>query len=140
MYDAIWTTYYHYSSTDDNPNHTNCPTGADSWCAWQRAMANGELTSFTHDYQPLPEDVLSAIKPIYEDLSKDTLLKRCVGGFTQNNNESYNQLIWKISPKIVPSGSIIVELAAYIAACVFNEGTEVLLLMVYSMGYRPKRP
>ena len=78
--------------------------------------------------------MLSAIKPIYEDLNKDTLLQRCLGGFTQNNNESYNQLIWKISPKIIPSGSVIVELAANIAACMFNEGTGVLLTMMYSMG------
>jgi len=77
---------------------------------------------------------LTAIKPIYEDLSKDTLLERCLGGFNQNNNESYNQLIWKISPKIIPSGSITVELAAYIAACVFNEGSITLLQMLQSMG------
>jgi len=63
-----------------------------------------------------------------------TLLERCLGGFNQNNNESYNQLFWKISPKIIPSGSITVELAAYIAACVFNEGSITLLQMLQSMG------
>lgn len=31
--------------------------------------------------------VLDAIKPIYEDLSKDALPERCIGSFTQNNNE-----------------------------------------------------
>jgi len=30
---------------------------------------------FKHDYQPLNEKVLEVIKPIYEDLSRDDLLK-----------------------------------------------------------------
>ena len=85
----------------------------ESWCSYQRAQARNE--AFQHDYRPLPSNVLDAIRPIYNDLSKETLLERCVGGFNQNNNESFNQLIWKISPKIVSSGAIVVNLAAYIA-------------------------
>lgn len=73
------------------------------------------------------------MKPIYEDLSKDELLERCVGGFTQNNNESFNQLIWKITPKILPAGSKIVQIAASIAACTFNEGISALLLIMQGM-------
>lgn len=134
MREAIWATYYHYGSTKENPQHEKCPPGAESWCSWQRYSAEGKLDSYELDYNPLPQDVLNAIKPVYEDLSKDTLLNRCVGGFTQNNNESYNQLIWKISPKIIPSGSSIVEIAAYIAACTFNEGTEALLSILHAMG------
>lgn len=122
MKDAIWATYFHYSSTDQKPQHEKCPSGADSWCAWQRASATNALSSFKHDYVPLPNDVLSAIKPIYEELSKDVLLERCVGGFTQNNNESLNQLIWKITPKTLPAGSKIVEISAFITACTFNQG------------------
>ncbi|CAH1110581.1 unnamed protein product [Psylliodes chrysocephalus] len=91
---AIMATFYHYDSGDENPNHSMCPK--DSWCSYQRAEASGELTTYTHDYSPLPPDVLEAIKPIYEDFSNDNLLSRCVGGFNQNNNESFNQLVWKI--------------------------------------------
>ena len=101
MKDAIWATYFHYNSTDESPQHQKCPSGADSWCEWQRAAAENDLESFQHSYTALPSNVLAAIKPIYEDLSKDALLERCVGGFTQNNNESLNQLVSKISPKIV---------------------------------------
>lgn len=127
--DAIWASYYHYSY-----DHTKCPTGTESWCSWQRASANNELDSYQYDYKPLPKDVLDAIKPIYEELSKDSLLERCVGGFNQNNNESYNQLIWKITPKIIPSGLKTVELAAHISVCMFNEGFEALLQMFEAMG------
>lgn len=132
MKKAIWATFFHYSSTDKNPQHDNCPTGADSWCKYQKAKATSGLEKFKHE--PLPEDVLAAIKPIYEDLSKDELLQRCVGGFTQNNNESLNQLIWKIAPKSLMGSSKIVEIAAYIAACTFNEGSSALLAFLKDMG------
>lgn len=81
MYNTIWTTYDHYSSIDEKRYHNRCPTGVESWCTWQHASAKRELASFKHYYKPLPPDVLITIKPIYEDLSKDTLLKRCLVGF-----------------------------------------------------------
>lgn len=136
MRDAIWGTYYHYSSTDENPQHNKCPIGAESWCAWQRASAAGTLASFKHDYQALPNYVLQAMKPVYEDLSKDVLLERCVGEFTQNSNESFNQIIWKITPKHLPAGLSVVEMAANISACQFNEGTSAHLAIFHgSQGW-----
>ena len=30
MKNAIWATFYHYSSTDKNPQHHKCPSGDDS--------------------------------------------------------------------------------------------------------------
>ena len=71
--------------------------------------------------------------PIYEDLSEDALLHRCLGGFTQNNNESLNQLIWRISPKSVSGTSTVVEIAANVAACTFNEGSFALLALMQEM-------
>lgn len=132
MKTAIWATYYHQQSTDENPQHDKCPAGADSWCGYQKALAEGK--PFKHEYTPLPEDVLNAIKPIYEDLSKDELLERCLGGFTQNTNESLNQLIWRIAPKKLSGSTSIVQLAALVAACTFNEGTGALLQFMYDMG------
>lgn len=39
MKNDIWATYYHYSSTDQLPQHSKCPAGEDSWCEWQRAVS-----------------------------------------------------------------------------------------------------
>jgi len=41
MKDAIWTSFYHVFSTDKVPEHQRCPEGADSWCKYQQAKANG---------------------------------------------------------------------------------------------------
>uniref|UniRef100_A0A6P7GDN8 Uncharacterized protein LOC114336144 n=1 Tax=Diabrotica virgifera virgifera TaxID=50390 RepID=A0A6P7GDN8_DIAVI len=134
MKNSIWATYYHYCSTDKKPQHEKCPTGEDSWCEWQKTTATNQIKSFKHTYAALPNDVLEAIKPIYEELSKDALLERCIGGFTQNNNESFNQIIWKITPKILSGTSNIVEIAAHIAVCIFNEGYFALLSILQEMG------
>lgn len=127
---AIWATFYHYISTDSQPQHQHCPEGSESWCKWQQAKTKGELCDFSHDYSVLPESVLKAIKPIYENLSTDALLEGCVGSYTHNSNESCNNIIWKIASKTMHSGTITVEIAAYITACIFNSGiTSVLRIM-----------
>ena len=51
----------------------------------------------------------------------------------QNNNESLNQLVWKISPKSVSGTSTIVEIAAHVAACTFNEGSFALMALMQEM-------
>lgn len=121
MKNAIWATYYHQQSTDDNPQHDKCLRGKNSWCPYQKALATTGVDNFKHKYTPLPEDVIQAIKPIYEDLSKDELLERCLGGFTRNANESLNQLIWRIAPKKLSGSKQIVEFASYVATCSSNE-------------------
>jgi len=47
---------------------------------------------YTHKV-PLPDTVIDAITSIYEDLSDKRLLQKCLSGFTQNNNDSFNNMI-----------------------------------------------
>ncbi|EGI57560.1 hypothetical protein G5I_14415, partial [Acromyrmex echinatior] len=73
------------------------------------------------------DEVFKAVKPIYEELSSDDLLSRCLGGYTQNNNESFNSVLWSIAPKGVHSSKAIVDIAANIAVCNFNDGLKSVL-------------
>lgn len=139
MYQAIWATFYHYSSTTENPQHQLCPEGADSWCEWQRAKGSDLLTNYKQTYKALPDNVLSAIKPIYKDLSQTSLLTRCLGGYTQNANESFNNLIWRVAPKNTNSSSDIVDIATYVAVCLFNDGISSLLSILSTMGIKVGR-
>jgi len=132
MKKAIWATFLHKSSTDSHPKHENCPEGPESWCQWQKARALGKLKGFEHK-PALPQDVLDAIKPIYTDLSRDDLLKRCLGAFNQNNNESFNNVIWKFAPKTTFNGVTTVHIAANIAI-IFNNGHTALLRVLEFMG------
>lgn len=126
MKNDIWATLQHKLSTDENPQHEKCSL---SWCAWKKAEAEGTLDSFEHK-PPMSEEVFSAIKPIYEDLSRDDLLLRCLGGYTQNSNESFNATVWNIAPKSSSSGKKVLDIATDIAVCVFNDGlTNILRIM-----------
>ncbi|XP_025074793.1 uncharacterized protein LOC112552839 [Pogonomyrmex barbatus] len=77
MKNAVWATYYHKISTDEEPMHSHCPSGSNSWCSWR--VAEGALQNYHHD-PPLSSDVQTVIYKIYEDLSDDDLLTRCLGG------------------------------------------------------------
>lgn len=125
MREAIMATYYHMISTDDEPQHKYCPS-VNSWCAYRNAEAQNNLQAFTHP-PPLHPDVQKAILPIYKDLCRDDLLERCLGGYTQNANESFNATVWRLAPKHLNCGTKIIEIAAYLAAGMFNEGYTFIL-------------
>ena len=58
------------------------------------------------------------------------MLSRCLGGFTQNSNESFNAVLWAIAPKTVHSAKAIVDIAADIAVCNFNDGFHSIMEMM----------
>ena len=130
MKNAIVATLDHYCSTDKKPRHENCPEGADSWCEWRKVQAAKNLKSYKHPARVIPPDVEKHIRPIYNDLSKDDLLIKCLGGHTQNTNESFNNTVWRLCPKHLHSGKKIVKTAAFIAAGTFNEGHCAILLVM----------
>lgn len=130
MRKAIWATYYHISSTPENPCHQFCPATEDSWCYWYNKKKTISST-------PLPKSVMVAMKSIYEDLSKPDLLNRCTAGGTQNANESFNSCIWNILPKSVFIRLKVFQLGIYLASLVFNDGQTSLLSLLSNLGIEP---
>ncbi|XP_071582033.1 uncharacterized protein [Temnothorax nylanderi] len=127
MAKAVMATYYHLCSTNEKPRHENCPEGADSWCKWRVA----ETADKHFDHPPaLHPDVQKHLLPIYEDLSRKDLLERCLGGHTQNANESFNSTVWRLAPKHLNSGINIIEITAIIASGVFNESYYAILKLM----------
>ena len=117
-------------STKEEPNHECCPTGPESWCKWQKAVALNR-DSTLEDLTPLlGQEMKEHLLPIYENLSREDLLERCLGDHTQNANESFNSTIWRLTPKHLHSGQKIIELSACIAAGVFNEGYNSILRLM----------
>ncbi|XP_066591618.1 uncharacterized protein [Prorops nasuta] len=92
-----------------------------------RSSPRHRLASFKHSARLIDEKVEEHIRPIYEELSNDDLMTRCLGGHTQNSNESFNSTVWHITPKHLNSGKKIVEIAAYMAAGMFNGGYSAVL-------------
>ena len=124
MQKAIWATFYHKSPTDEHPKHDYCPSGENSWCHWKQATVKGTLESFKHD-PPFTDKVLRVIKPIYEALTTEHFLTRCLGAENQNNNESLNSLIWTFSPKHLHSGGKFVEISNFLAAIISTKDSRI---------------
>ena len=76
----------HKASTNTSHDHSLCPEGQDSWCGFQKAKANGAQYDHKHS---LPTAIIDAITPIFTNLSKESLLSKCLDGFTQNACESF---------------------------------------------------
>ena len=137
MHRVIWAVFHHSLSNDEEHNHQFCPSGSDSWCKFNRALANDEeppkhTPKLTMDLSPF-------IKPVFTELSKPELLEKCVLGATQNQNESFNGLVWTRCPKTAFCSVEIVEVAAYLAAITYNHGLEGHSpLFVKLFGFSPR--
>ena len=90
MQDAIWAIFYHTIKASNETldvQHQYCPKGSKSWCKYQLDVANG--TNFYTQDNCLPPIFRKELKPLFTRLSSDELLKRCLKGVTQNQNEAF---------------------------------------------------
>lgn len=121
MRQAIWAVWGHTFSTDEEPMHWFCPKDKNTWCKYNAAANKGETSKYKHK-NVIAKSIKDEVKPIFAELCKTELLKRCLGGKTQNPNESINSIIWKYCPKTIGCGLKVAEIAANLATCVFNDG------------------
>ncbi|KAK6964021.1 hypothetical protein BgiMline_031218, partial [Biomphalaria glabrata] len=125
MRKAVWATFYHCTSSDESWNHSCCPEGSLSWCFFKRAEALG-VPAASHEEMVstyLSHLVAEHIKPVYERLTEDDLLRRCTEGQTQNANESAHALIWSHCPKHLFIGKQRVEMSVSVGIGEFNMGS-----------------
>lgn len=109
MRKAVWAGYFHLCSSNERPQHGLCPNGSESWCKYNKAIAQNQ----TYDHSKhthLPEVIMEHIKPIFRDLASPDLLSKCLHGKSQNVNESLNSVIWNRLPKTVFVGLHIMTL------------------------------
>ena len=121
---------FHVASSAKDNYHTHCPNGPDSWCGFKRDKEN---------YKPGPGlqlDVIKHVKPIFIDLSQESLLEKCLDGKTQNQNESFNNLIWERVPKANFVGFNALETAVYDAVAQFNCGRKSVIDIYEKLGIK----
>lgn len=120
---GVWATLDHCSSTDERPNHVNCPEGPDSWCDWRLASAFGEKPPLHSSMSlKISEPVATLMRPLCERLTDKDLLARCARLQTQNANESLHSIVWNFCPKEVFSGRDRLTLGVWRAVSHFNMG------------------
>lgn len=97
------------------------PPGEGSWCKWCQAESKRTLKTFEHDRIPIAPSIVELFEPVYEVLSLNDLLERCLGAYIQNSNESLNSGIWAFAPKHLHSRRQVVNIATHLAVSIFNE-------------------
>ena len=119
MQKAISAVVYHCSEANDpDARHMFCDKKQDTWCKYQKAKLKGKVHI---DKPSIPTVVKELVMPIFKDLSKPELLKKCLRGKTQNN-ECLNGVVWKRLPKDVFIGGKTLELGISSAVINFNDG------------------
>nr|XP_053634350.1 uncharacterized protein LOC128689906 [Cherax quadricarinatus] len=127
MRNGILASFFHCSSTDDNPHHHLCPPGSASWCFYQKALADN-LPPPSHENMKvsfqLQPDYFNKVHEIYKDLTQDDMMERCIQGRTQNPNESLHQRIWSYCNKALYKNKWQVDFAVSHAIADYNVGYE----------------
>ena len=85
----------------------------------------------------LPLPVLLKLKPIFQVLSHEDLLNKCLHGLTQNQNESFNAMIWDRVPKSRYVSFSQLELGVYDAVANFNIGRKASMLIFEKLNMIP---
>ena len=117
----MWSSFFHTLSTDEDPHHDRCPAGPNSWCFFQRALANN-VEPRPHS-KPLPRDIAQALLPVYRRLGDPQLLQRCLSGKTQNSNEGFHSTLWRVCPKERWASRRTVDTAVAVCAQRYNKGS-----------------
>ncbi|XP_062501523.1 uncharacterized protein LOC134178653 [Corticium candelabrum] len=116
--------------------HQYCPEGEESWCGWQKDQAVG-----TSDYEEkgLPHVFFDELKPTFDKLADEKLLARCKDGYTQNQNESFNGMIWNHVPKHKFYGYRTIKAAVNMTTAYFNDGAGSYASTMTAMGIPPNK-
>ena len=131
MKKAIHASLCHCASSESRPLHDHCPTGPEKWCGFQQDKRN-------YKHVPgLPLSVIAKVNPVYQRLSEDSLLEKCLHGKTQNQNEAVNGMVWQRIPKKVFVGRELLEMGLYDAISHFNIGTRAVLLLLEALNINP---
>ncbi|MBX9702962.1 MAG: hypothetical protein K2X39_02290, partial [Silvanigrellaceae bacterium] len=132
---ALATLFHVASSKANNWHYPHCPTGITSWCKFNKDKANS-----TNTYKPgpgLPLDVVYKIRHVFEELTKEDELKKCLHGKTQNANESFHGKIWDRIPKTKYVSLTLLKFGVYDAVANFNIGMKSSILIYEKLNMVP---
>ena len=135
MRSAVFASFFHAASTEEEPHHNHCPVGRNSWCFFQRALAKGGEPGYHRDKvgTPLTKDVAEKVKEVYVRLGHPDLLDRCLQVKTQNANESLHSKVWLKWPKTGFVGLMRVVAATCLAIAEFNQGIGSMVTRSYAI-------
>ena len=129
----------HRTSTDEKPQHQQCPDASSSSCFSKKATATGQqLPSHPrHVGTPISAGVTKAVKPIYSWMSDLNLLSRVLRGWAPNAQDCLNGQIWACCPKTAHVGASRITAAVASAVSHFNQGCSHTFHVMKKLGVTP---
>lgn len=121
----IYASFFHCSSTDSNPRHHLCPKTPDSYCFYQKAIANKKPIPSQSNMKVrflLLTELRQKVWNEYRRLTSDKILSACLLGKTQNPNEHLHSRIWRYCSKYKNTNKNILEFSAAQAVLDYNVG------------------
>ena len=114
MKSIIWAIFHHIVRDDTKTlaeQHAKCPRNR--WCKfWTNESSYNQSNRISSAFIPFLK--------LFERLTSDDLLKRCLKGYTQNQNEALNGTIWNRCPKTRFCGQRRVQITVCEAITRFN--------------------
>ena len=123
MINDIQAIFHHCSSTDQNPQHSF------SWCKFNKYMhektknPDTDMPEPEHREKPLiPTFYSEHFRECFDKVCRRELLDKCKRGATQNNNESFHNVIWGMARKSQFCSLTTLRLAVDLAVSKYNLG------------------
>ena len=85
--------YHSVENSNPQEQHKYCMDESVQWCSYKNELNNPSTGNAKKRKEKLPQSFLPHMLPLCKRLSDESLLKRCVGGLTQNQNEAYNDTV-----------------------------------------------
>ena len=85
----------------------------------------------------IPISIVLKLPCIFKELSNEDLLKKCLHRMTQNQNESFNAMIWSRIPKSTYVSFSQLQLGVYDAVANFNIGRKASILIFEKLNMIP---
>jgi len=102
-------------------------------------LNNPDKIEIDEEGRELPSVFMPELKPIFDRLSEENLLKRCLKGLTQNQNESINSILWAKISKVRFCGKRRIVIATCETFCTANTGAASKASILQRLGIEPGR-
>ena len=96
-----------------------------NWGKYQLDKING--TQKYKNTKNIPVNIFRIVKPIFQDLSKEKSLSKCLLGQIQNTKEALNAIIWTRCPKNIFVRRRTLEMGVNYAVLDFSDSSKGLL-------------
>ena len=136
MKSATAASLFHVASSTTNDFHTPCRSGSDSWRLFKVDKVNN--TSTYKRGPGLLMDIMKVIKPIYQELCSERLLKECSLGPIQNQSEMFHGMIWRRVPNHTYVGQKAFGTSEHDVVSHFNIGNIAALKLFKYLGSEPE--